>query len=82
MAKKPHMDLEQLELFIPSFASDIATRDQRDLMERPFFSLSKRRMKPIEYKAGDTWVKITAHAEYGTVFAVHNDKLEIDDSGR
>ena len=31
---------EQLELFIACF-TDIAFRDHRDMMERPFFSLNK-----------------------------------------
>lgn len=56
---------EQLELFIPAFPADIASRDQQDIMERPFFALSKRRIKPIEYRVGDAWVKITAHQQYG-----------------
>ncbi|MEQ8545758.1 MAG: replication protein A, partial [Roseitalea porphyridii] len=37
---------EQLDLFI-ALAPDIPAHDQRDLMERPFFSLSKsKRVKP------------------------------------
>jgi len=55
----------QVDLFIPSFPADIPTRDQQDLMERPFFSLSKRRLKPIVYKVGDTWIRITANPDYG-----------------
>jgi hypothetical protein len=36
-------------LFLPSIV-DLRFRDQRDTMERPFFSLSKsKRLKPIEY---------------------------------
>ena len=38
----------QLALFVPSVA-DLPLRDQRETMERPFFSLAKRkRLKPIE----------------------------------
>jgi len=33
--------------------ADIPARDQQDLMERPFFSLSKnKRTTPIEYEVG------------------------------
>lgn len=45
-------------LFAPSFA-DIPVRDQRDMMERPFFSLAKKpRKTPIAYEVGGTIVKI------------------------
>jgi len=45
---------------------DAAPRDQRDLMERPFFSLGKRpRTKPILYKAADVEVQVLAMPEHG-----------------
>ncbi|MCK9551028.1 replication initiator protein A [Aquamicrobium sp.] len=45
---------------------DAAPRDQRDLMERPFFSLAKsRRIKPILYKAADVEVQVLAMPEHG-----------------
>ncbi len=41
-------------------------RDQRDLMERPFFSLAKgRRTAPILYRAGDIEVQVHAVPEHG-----------------
>ncbi|WP_421871884.1 replication initiator protein A [Nitratireductor rhodophyticola] len=41
-------------------------RDQRDLMERPFFSLAKsRRTVPILYEAGNMRVEVHAVAEHG-----------------
>ena len=44
----------QLDIFQPAY-TDIPIRDQRDLMERPFFSLSKwPRKKPIEYNVNGT----------------------------
>jgi plasmid replication initiation protein len=44
----------------------IAARDQRDLMERPFFSLAKaKRVTPIAYKTGDTEVQVYAVPEHG-----------------
>ena len=46
--------------------TDIPVRDQRDTMERPFFSLSKRkRLKPIEYHVGDTMVEVSANQRWG-----------------
>ncbi|WP_336810135.1 replication initiator protein A [Bosea sp. MMO-172] len=45
---------------------DASPRDQRDLMERPFFSLAKSlRTKPILYEAGDVRVEVFASAEHG-----------------
>ncbi|RWO24845.1 MAG: replication protein A [Mesorhizobium sp.] len=45
---------------------DASPRDQRDLMERPFFSLAKaRRTTPILYEAGGTRVEVFAVAEHG-----------------
>jgi plasmid replication initiation protein len=44
----------------------IAARDQRDLMERPFFSLAKaKRVTPIAYQTGDTEVQVYAVPEHG-----------------
>jgi len=55
----------QRDLFAATFA-DIPIRDQRDLMERPFFSLAKRpRYAPIEYRVGETWVEVTANPTFG-----------------
>ena len=45
---------------------DAAPRDQRDLMERPFFSLAKTpRTKPIFYKAADVEVQVFGVPEHG-----------------
>jgi plasmid replication initiation protein len=55
------------DLFIP-LMGDLPLKDQRETMERPFFSLQKRkRVKPIEYASpdGETWVKIEAIPAYG-----------------
>ena len=44
----------------------MAPRDQRDLMERPFFSLAKsKRIAPIHYRAGDVEVHVFGLPEYG-----------------
>lgn len=45
---------------------DASPRDQRDLMERPFFSLSKSlRIRPIHYRAGEVEVHVHALPEHG-----------------
>lgn len=63
--RTPPRDDQQPDLFAASFA-DIPIRDQRDTMERPFFSLAKRpRVTPIEYKVGNVWVKVSANQEFG-----------------
>ena len=57
----------QFDLFVP-FVADMPLRDQRETMERPFFSLSKKkRVKAIHYTSpdGKVFVKITANPEYG-----------------
>jgi len=54
----------QLDLFA-AFIVDLPLRDQRDTMERPFFSLAKRRTKPIEYRQGDAFVRVSSPAAYG-----------------
>lgn len=57
----------EFDLFIPALG-DLSLRDQREVMERPFFSLQKRkRLKPIEYKSpdGEAWVRVQAIPDYG-----------------
>ena len=45
---------------------DASPRDQRDLMERPFFSLAKtKRTSPIHYESGDVRVEVFAVPEHG-----------------
>lgn len=56
---------QQPDLFAATFA-DIPIRDQRDTMERPFFSLAKRpRLEPIKYNVGDIWVEVSANPQFG-----------------
>lgn len=59
----------QFEMFftLPDF-SDVSLRDYQETMQRPFFSLSKkRRIKPIEYVSPDktVTVHVSANPEYG-----------------
>ncbi|MDG4601759.1 MAG: replication initiator protein A [Defluviicoccus sp.] len=56
---------ERLDPFIVA-TGDASPRDQRDLMERPFFSLAKaKRTTPILYEAGDVRVEVFAVPEHG-----------------
>ncbi len=49
-----------------ALSGDVPPRDQRDLMERPFFSLAKaKRVTPIIYKTGNTQVQVYAVPEHG-----------------
>lgn len=57
----------QSDLFLP-YVSDLPLRDQRETMERPFFSLSKnKRLKPIEYTSpdGKVFVSVYANEKFG-----------------
>ena len=55
----------QPDLFAANFA-DIPVRDQRDTMERPFFSLAKKpRYKAIEYQVGEARVEVSANPKFG-----------------
>ena len=57
----------QFDLFVP-FVADLPLRDQRETMERPFFSLAKRkRLKPIEYVSpdGGIYVDVFPNPEFG-----------------
>ncbi len=41
---------DQLDLFV-ALPGDLPTHDQQEMMERPFFSLSKgKRLEPIDYR--------------------------------
>lgn len=67
VTSKPSPDSERahLDVFIVS-TDDASLRDQRDLMERPFFSLSKsRRTRPILYRASDVEVQVLGMPDYG-----------------
>ena len=63
--RNPPRGDEQRDLFVAIF-TDIPIRDQRDMMERPFFSLAKNpRVKPIQYRVGETWVEVSANPQFG-----------------
>jgi plasmid replication initiation protein len=57
----------QFDLFVP-FVADLPLRDQRETMERPFFSLAKRkRLQPIRYVSPDQsiYVDVFPNPEFG-----------------
>lgn len=57
----------QFDLFVP-FVADLPLRDQRETMERPFFSLAKRkRLQPIRYVSpdGSVYVDVFPNPEFG-----------------
>ena len=62
-----HQQPEQFDFFVASLVPDLPLKDQRESMERPFFSLAKRkRLKPIDYTSpAGVYVRVTADAEYG-----------------
>ena len=65
-ARRTSVD-SQFDLFLP-YLADLPLRDQREMMERPFFSLAKsKRVKPIDYTSpdGKLWVHVSASPEYG-----------------
>ncbi|MDX2204524.1 MAG: replication initiator protein A [Hyphomicrobiaceae bacterium] len=63
--QQPGSERARLDPF-DALAGDVPPRDQRDLMERPFFSLAKtKRTAPILYTAGDTQVQVHGLPEHG-----------------
>ena len=58
---------QEFDLFTPR-VTGLPLKDQREVMERPFFSLSKRkRLRPIEYTSpdGEVWVRVSANPAFG-----------------
>ncbi len=62
-----HQPPEQFDFFVASLVPDLPLKDQRESMERPFFSLSKRkRLKPIDYTSPTgVYVRVAAVPEHG-----------------
>ena len=61
----PASERASLDVF-EALSGPVAPRDQRDLMERPFFSLAKaKRVTPIHYISGSTEVQVYAVPEHG-----------------
>jgi plasmid replication initiation protein len=67
MSRPSHFPAEtrQLDRFF-SAGGDIAARDAQDLMAWPFFSLAKtKRVRPIDFRMGETSILVEATAEHG-----------------
>lgn len=70
-------DDQQLELFAPSFPASIAVKDQQDLMQYPFFSLSRRkRVTPIRYEDTNVKISVVAPREYG-IASIYDEEILI-----
>ena len=64
-SSRSSVERTQLELF-RSVPGDLAPRDAQDLMAWPFFSLAKtRRVTPIDFRMGGTWISVEAVPEHG-----------------
>ena len=71
----PQSERTRLDPFV-ALTGAMAPRDQRDLMERPFFSLAKtKRLAPILYKSGETQVQVYAVPEHGLATIWDSDVL-------
>jgi plasmid replication initiation protein len=65
MRERTSPERQQLDLFV-ALPDDVSPRDQRDLMERPFFSLAKsKRTRPILYRTGEIEVQVYGLPEHG-----------------
>jgi len=65
----------QLDLFVAS-ASDISPKAHRDLMQRCWFNLSKKkRTIPIEHQSHNSWVKVSGSEKHGIATIFDNDIL-------
>jgi len=56
------------DFFIKDFLVDYSPKDAAEVMERPFFPLTKnKRIKPMEYQSenGEIWVRVLALPQYG-----------------
>ncbi len=66
MTAEKYQRARQLDFFVATL-NDISLRDQREVMERPFFALSKHRKTPIVYKSpkGDVTLEISPNVKHG-----------------
>ena len=63
--QRPMQEREQLDLF-RALPGDMAPRDSQDLMAYPFFSLAKsKRVKPIDFRAGNVTIRVEGTQEHG-----------------
>lgn len=61
----PHPERPDLAPFT-ALKGAFAARDAQDLMVWPFFSLAKsRRVRPIDFRMGEVWIRVEATHEHG-----------------
>ena len=67
--RRPRLSGERRRLspfVVTGAGGEVRPRDQRDLMERPFFSLAKtKRLTPIHYESGGVQVHVQGFPEHG-----------------
>lgn len=64
--QQPMQEREQLDLFRALPGEGVAPRDSQDLMAYPFFSLAKsKRVKPIDFRAGNVTIRVEGTQEHG-----------------
>ena len=63
---QPPQAAKPFDPFVP-FIANTPLRDQRETMERPFFSRKNKRLKPIEYTSpdGQVYVHVFPNQEFG-----------------
>ena len=73
--QRPLQEREQLDLF-RALPGDMAPRDSQDLMAYPFFSLGKsKRVKPIDFRAGNVTIRVEGTQEHGIATIWDSDVL-------
>ena len=71
----PSISQNQMELFLAT-ATDLAPKEQQDLMARNWFSLARqKRTEPIEHYFGKSWVKIKPTDGHGIATIFDNDVI-------
>jgi plasmid replication initiation protein len=71
----PRLPTLQGDFFIAD-VSDTSTKELQDFMSRNWFSLSKqRRIKPIEHRFNENWIKITGDSKYGIASIFDHDLI-------
>jgi len=67
-------EYRQLDFFAGDLV-DIATRDKREMMNKPFFALSPKRFEPMEYASATTDIIIAGAKPYGIATIKDKDIL-------
>lgn len=68
LSRSTRQDPHPIRDFFIAELIDYAPKDHTDMMERPFFSIAKRkRLKPIEYRSdnGEVFIRVSGNPEHG-----------------